>query len=109
MTGIECFHKSFSSFVPQGVLHLHSIDLTSFITCEILLDQPLVDRACDIEFARLHVLHHWDLLQILVHVDIVATNEKHSLDLEVGLLAEHGKPTESEAPEAFQPLDEAHQ
>ena len=95
--------------MPHGDLHGKVIDFGSFLFGrEELLDEFHIGWFVVVKFARLHILHLRMILQFL-NLDVVATNEKHSLDLEVGLLAEHGKPTESEAPEAFQPLDEAHQ
>ena len=81
------------SLVPHDDLRFQAVAGLSFGCAEEFLDLFLVGGVLDIQLAGLHVLHLWVVLELL-HVDVAATDEKHALDLEAGLLAEHGEPTE---------------
>ena len=94
------------SLVPHGDLHFHAVALLIVDRGEELLDLFLVASVLDVQLAGLHVLHLWVVLELL-HVDVAATDEKHTLDLEAGLLAEHGELAEGVLLEALQSLDEA--
>ena len=93
------------SLVPHGYLHFQAVALAIFGRAEVFLDLFLVASVLDIQLASLHVLHLWVILELL-HVNVVATDEEHALDLEVWLLAEHAHFTEGVLLEAFKSLNE---